>query len=578
MGSSVHSLALVADAFHMLNDVISLFVGLWAVKAANSNSSSKMYTYGWQRAEILGGLVNGVFLVALCLSIFLDAVQRFFEPQVVDNPMLVLIVGCCGLLFNILGLFLFHNHDHSHGEGDHTHGATDPAIAVEEGNPQAKTSDTDAETRILADEGGNVADVLPQAAVGVWPRSTILSPSTKEESAAHARKRTPQYTKSDEDDTTAADSTLTKSLSPLSHRTSTTSTQHRHRRRRTSGGSRSRFASIDDLNIHPASFRRDIIKASQASQMDDIESQAGSESDKGEGADEFDEAPGETSPLLKTKDAHTQANTNGHAHSHTEHAEDHVHDSHKHTQPKDASTGGHGHSHSDLNMRGVFLHVMGDALGNIGVIVSALIIWLTDWPGRYYSDPAISLVITIVILTSAIPLCKAASKILLQAVPVGIDVDNIKYDIEDIPGIISCHHLHVWQLSNTKYIASLHVQLEVDFKGEGSAAYMKIARDIRHCLNGHGIKSSTIQPEFCLDAEHNHTSASGNASDHEGGAASGGTPLPRSKGGSKAASLRNDVPETCLLDCGDECGEEGQCCPPASTEGTGGVGHEGHTH
>ena len=81
----MHSLALVADSFHMLNDVLSLCVGLWAVRVANTGSS-KMYTYGWQRAETLGALVNGVFLVALCLTIFLDAIERFVEPQVVTNP------------------------------------------------------------------------------------------------------------------------------------------------------------------------------------------------------------------------------------------------------------------------------------------------------------------------------------------------------------------------------------------------------------------------------------------------------------------------------------------------------------
>src|ERR1700750_383339 len=90
VGYAVHSLALVADSFHMLNDVLSLCVGLWAVRVANTGSS-KMYTYGWQRAETLGALVNGVFLVALCLSIFLEAIQRFVEPQKVTNPKLVLI-------------------------------------------------------------------------------------------------------------------------------------------------------------------------------------------------------------------------------------------------------------------------------------------------------------------------------------------------------------------------------------------------------------------------------------------------------------------------------------------------------
>ncbi|KAA8898901.1 hypothetical protein FN846DRAFT_909852 [Sphaerosporella brunnea] len=75
VGYTVHSLALVADSFHMLNDVFSLLVALWAIKLAKAKSTSD-YTYGWQRAEVLGALVNGVFLLALCLSIFLEAIPK----------------------------------------------------------------------------------------------------------------------------------------------------------------------------------------------------------------------------------------------------------------------------------------------------------------------------------------------------------------------------------------------------------------------------------------------------------------------------------------------------------------------
>merc|ERR1712000_243383 len=115
VGYAVHSLALVADSFHMLNDVLSLCVGLWAVRVANTGAS-KMYTYGWQRAETLGALINGVFLVALCMSIFLEAIQRFVEPQEVSSPILILVVGCCGLASNLLGMVLLHEHEKSEPE------------------------------------------------------------------------------------------------------------------------------------------------------------------------------------------------------------------------------------------------------------------------------------------------------------------------------------------------------------------------------------------------------------------------------------------------------------------------------
>lgn len=549
VGSAVHSLALVADSFHMLNDVLSLCVGLWAVKVAHQKSSSKMYTYGWQRAETLGALVNGVFLVALCLSIFLEAIQRIVEPQTVSNPKLVLIVGCCGLVSNILGLFLFHEHGHSHGGGHgHSHGGADKVTAAEEGHNHSVGGE---HSQVIADEGGNVADVLPQSTIGGWPKSGNTPRDGSEDQPSRSSRG---FTPSDEDDSTVKGST-----SPLSMRKSrATSTRRRHRQ--SSGGSRNRYSSVDDIHIHPASFRQDIIAQSR---LEDIESREGSESGGEEAIDDGEQAPTESSPLLRHAKSNGSAKHADHAgHPHKDRNDDRhdsLHDNHKHNQPKQESSGGH--SHGDLNMRGVFLHVAGDALGNVGVICAALAIWLTDYFWTPYADPAISLVITLIILGSAIPLCKAASRILLQAVPAGMSVDDIKEDIEELPGILSCHHLHVWQLSDAKVVASLHVQVEFDFKGEGSARYMLLARQVRRCLHAYGIHSSTIQPEFCLDSEHRHTSAQ--HSENEGF----GSPKPKtgSKGGSQAASMRSEA-EACLLDCGDECDEGGQCCAPSTVE------------
>ncbi|KAL8839130.1 MAG: hypothetical protein Q9205_004329 [Flavoplaca limonia] len=546
VGYGVHSLALVADSFHMLNDVLSLCVGLWAVKVANEKSSSKMYTYGWQRAETLGALVNGVFLVALCLSIFLDAIQRFVEPQTVSNPRLVLIVGCFGLFSNILGLFLFHEHGHSHGGHDHGHSQKDSnkLAAAEEGQSNAGPVDPDKHTYTVADQSGNVADVLPQNTIAGWPKTV----KTSGPASGHARKHSRGFSKHDEEASTAANST-----SPVSTRKSISSNARRHRRH--TSGSRSRFASADDINIHPASFRKGII---QASRLEDIESST-SETDDPEEALLDDELAAEDEPLLGRNKTNGCANPDT---SGPQRSRSYDHADHMHRQPEGKNKGAH--SHGDLNMRGVFLHVMGDALGNIGVIGSALIIWLTSWPGRYYADPAISLVITVIILGSAIPLCLAASRILLQAVPPGISVDDIQADIQDLPGVISCHHLHIWQLSDTKKIASLHIQVEFDFKGEGSARYMQLARAIRRCLHEYGIHSSTIQPEFCLDSTHRHTS--GHNSEDEGHS-SGRSPdaNPKSQGASKRGSRAPSVhsqPDACLLECGDECGDEQQCCTP----------------
>lgn len=307
---------------------------------------------------------------------------------------------------------------------------------------------------------------------------------------------------------------------------------------------------MEDIQVHPATLRQEIIAASRNNRF--LGEQYESDLDQPE--DEIDGAkPTERSGLLRHQDraANYTDESDDTVLRSEEATEDDIHKFHNHAQPKPKEQK-HGHSH-DLNMRGVFLHVMGDALGNIGVIASALIIWLTDYSWRFYVDPGISLVITMIILASAIPLCKAASRILLQAAPSGMSIDHIKEDIEGLPGVLGSHHLHVWQLSDTKIVASIHIQVDTEIKGEGSERYMRLARQVRNCLHAYGIHSSTIQPEFApdSDAEDNNPTSS-----H---ASNSGSPAPKQP--SRAASIRDGDSQACLLECGDECARGGQCCP-----------------
>jgi zinc transporter 1 len=75
-----------------------------------------------------------------------------------------------------------------------------------------------------------------------------------------------------------------------------------------------------------------------------------------------------------------------------------LHDNHRHNNLQPPTKG------YDLGMLGVLIHVVGDAANNVGVIISALVIWLTSSPSRYYADPAVSMAIALVILTTSLPL------------------------------------------------------------------------------------------------------------------------------------------------------------------------------
>ena len=164
------------------------------------------------------------------------------------------------------------------------------------------------------------------------------------------------------------------------------------------------------------------------------------------------------------------------------------HANHRHTQ----------HSHHppgrDLGMTGALLHVLSDALNNIGVIVAALVIWLTPSPHRFYADPAAGLTISLMILLSALPLVRHSGEILLQSAPRGVDLRDVKHDLETLPGVVSVHELHVWRLDQHKAVATAHVVVEDP--AVTVAAFMEMARTIGECLHAYGIHSATLQPEL----------------------------------------------------------------------------------
>ncbi|KAK9721263.1 Zinc resistance conferring protein [Basidiobolus ranarum] len=361
VGYIVGSIALVADSFHMLSDLLSIVVALYAIRLSKRTTYGPNYTYGWQRAEVIGALINGVFLIALCFSIFIEAIQRFFQPQEIENPVLILIVGGLGLVVNIVGLFLFHEHSHV----GHSHGASAP--------------------------------------------QDIENPNSYGTAA-------------------------------LSHQS--------------------------------------IIQT----------------------AEEFAKSRNSTDIESRTENVSI-------------------------SEPVTDEKMGPGKKSGLLNMHGVFLHVLGDALGSIAVIISSLIIWLSSFPQRFLFDPIISLLITCLILFFTIPLVRSAAYILLQGVPRSIPVDELRNKILKIRNVISLHELHIWQLSDNKTIASIHIHVT------NVSDYMTVATDVKKLLHSYGIHSVTIQPEF-----------------------------PSELSPTQSLLIEDETNETaCLLRCSSECDDQ-ICC------------------
>ncbi|KAF5362303.1 hypothetical protein D9756_002327 [Leucocoprinus leucothites] len=131
VGFRTKSLALIADAFHYLNDIVAYAIAFIAAYLQDSGEHTVKFTFAFHRAELVGAFFNGVFLLALALSIFLQSIERFLHVEAIEEPFLVLIIGCVGLTLNIISAFVIHDH---HGHGGHGHGQSIP-ITTSDPNP-----------------------------------------------------------------------------------------------------------------------------------------------------------------------------------------------------------------------------------------------------------------------------------------------------------------------------------------------------------------------------------------------------------------------------------------------------------
>ena len=115
-------------------------------------------------------------------------------------------------------------------------------------------------------------------------------------------------------------------------------------------------------------------------------------------------------------------------------------------------------SHHDLNIRGAFLHVLGDLVSSVGVVAAAIIIRFTGWTAI---DPIVSVLIALVILWWSAKLLWEAARILLQSTPRHLKPDRIGATLaEQVAGIRGVHHIHVWELTTRMYVMTAHIEVD----------------------------------------------------------------------------------------------------------------------
>ena len=144
------------------------------------------------------------------------------------------------------------------------------------------------------------------------------------------------------------------------------------------------------------------------------------------------------------------------------------------------------HAHGNLNIRGAYLHVLGDLLGSIGAIGAGALILLTGWTPI---DAIISIVIAGLILLGAWRLVKEATRVLLEMVPPHVGMEGVLQDLKSISNLHDVHDLHVWTLTSDFVALSGHGVLDDPMH------HQRVLDEIRDRMAPHGIGHVTFQLE-----------------------------------------------------------------------------------
>ncbi len=155
-----------------------------------------------------------------------------------------------------------------------------------------------------------------------------------------------------------------------------------------------------------------------------------------------------------------------------------------------------GHSHGDLNMRAAFLHLMQDTLSSVAVVIAAI---FSAWKYGPYLDPIVSILVIVLVLASGWRLVRVAMHVLLEGTPEGLDLEELRRDVQQIAPGCDLHHVHVWELRPEHRILTAHLRVD-----DGLLSKLEpVMRKVRGRLHARWeISHSTLEPEIvgCGDA------------------------------------------------------------------------------
>jgi cobalt-zinc-cadmium efflux system protein len=143
----------------------------------------------------------------------------------------------------------------------------------------------------------------------------------------------------------------------------------------------------------------------------------------------------------------------------------------------------------DLNVRSVYMHMLGDAISAAGVVVAGLVVAFT---GASIADPIVSILIGILILWSSWGILKESVSVLLEGIPEGMDMAAVEQTIGGVHGVLAVHDLHVWTVGSGMVCCSCHIMVNEQSVRSGENVLRAVTEELAHNF---GIAHTTIQVE-----------------------------------------------------------------------------------
>lgn len=150
-------------------------------------------------------------------------------------------------------------------------------------------------------------------------------------------------------------------------------------------------------------------------------------------------------------------------------------------------------SERNMNMKSAYLHLFGDLLTSIAVLIGGVAMKYLQW---YWIDGVFSIAIAIYLLFMTWSIFRSSLRIIMQFTPDNIDIVKIAGELETLDGVRNVHHVHVWQINEHDLMFEAHIDISDDIRISG---FEKILDHIKTVLSYYNINHSTIQPEFAVD-------------------------------------------------------------------------------